>query len=91
MLSDDEPYKVFKPAHGYNSEFAEKSHTMPSGHPEGIYEAVANIYKGMAKSIRGEAFNPGEFPTVHDGVRGMKFIHAVVNSNKNGNTWVKLE
>jgi predicted dehydrogenase len=91
MLSDSEPLKVFKPAHGYNTEFAEKSHTMPSGHPEGIYEAVANIYKGMAKSIRGEKFHPGEFPTVHDGVRGMKFIHAVVNSNKNGNTWVKLD
>jgi hypothetical protein len=44
----------------------------------------------MAKSIRGEAYKPGEYPTVHDGVRGMKFIHAVVNSNKNGNTWVKL-
>jgi predicted dehydrogenase len=90
MLSDSEPVKIFKPAHGYNSEFAEKSHTMPSGHPEGIYEAVANIYKGMAKSIRGEAFNPGEFPTVHDGVRGMKFIHAVVNSNKNGNIWITI-
>jgi predicted dehydrogenase len=90
MLSDSEPVKVFKPAHGYNTGFAEKSHTMPSGHPEGIYEAVANIYKGMAKSIRGEAFDSGEFPTVHDGVRGMKFIHAVVNSNKNGNTWVKV-
>jgi predicted dehydrogenase len=90
LLSDSEPTKVLKPAHGYNSEFAEKSHTMPSGHPEGIYEAVANIYKGMAKSIRGEVFVPGEFPTVHDGVRGMKFIHAVVNSDKNGNTWVNL-
>lgn len=90
LLSDSEPTKVLKPAHGYNSEFAEKSHTMPSGHPEGIYEAVANIYKGMAKSIRGVAFVPGEFPTVHDGVRGMKFIHAVVNSDKNGNTWVNL-
>jgi predicted dehydrogenase len=90
LLSDSEPLKVLKPAHGYNSEFAEKSHTMPSGHPEGIYEAVANIYKGMAKSIRGEAFTSGEFPTVHDGVRGMKFIHAVVESNKQGNKWVKL-
>jgi predicted dehydrogenase len=90
MLSDSDPVKVFKPAHGYNDEFAEKSHTMPSGHPEGIYEAIANLYKGMAKSIRGQEFMPGEFPTVHDGVRGMKFIHAVVNSNKKGNTWETL-
>lgn len=90
MLSDSEPTKVFKPAHGYNDQLAEASHTMPSGHPEGIYEALANIYKGAAKSIRGEKFNPGEFPTVHDGVRGMKFIHSVVNSNKDGNIWVKI-
>jgi len=90
MLSDTGPTKVFKPAHGYNEKLAENSHTMPAGHPEGIYEALANIYKGTAKSIRGEAFNPGEFPTVHDGVRGMKFIHAVVTSNKMGNIWIEI-
>jgi predicted dehydrogenase len=90
MLSDSEPTKIFKPAHGYNDKLAELSHTMPSGHPEGIYEALANIYRGTAKSIRGEKFIPGEFPTVHDGVRGMKFIHSVVESNKKGNTWVKV-
>jgi predicted dehydrogenase len=90
LLSDSEPTKVLKPAHGYNTELAEKSHTMPSGHPEGIYEAVANIYRGMAKSIRGEVFTSGEFPTVSDGVRGMRFIHAVVDSNKGGNIWVKV-
>jgi predicted dehydrogenase len=91
MLSDSEPTKIFKPAHGYNDPFAESSHTMPSGHPEGIYEALANIYKGTAKSIRGEKFTLGEFPTVHDGVRGMKFIHSVVKSNKEGNVWVKVQ
>jgi predicted dehydrogenase len=90
MLSDSEPTRIFKPAHGFNDPLAENSHTMPSGHPEGIYEALANIYKGTAKSIRGEKFTPGEFPTVHDGVRGMKFIHSVVESNKEGNIWIKV-
>ena len=90
MLSDTEPTKTYKPAHGYNDQLAEASHTMPNGHPEGIYEALANIYKGTAKSIRGEKYTSGEFPTVHDGVRGMKFIHAVVESNKAGNKWVKV-
>ena len=90
LISDSEPTKVFKPAHPYNEEIAEAAHTMPCGHPEGIYEALANIYKGMAKSIRGENYDPCEFPTVHDGVRGMKFIHAVVNSNNMGNVWVEL-
>lgn len=90
MLSDSEQTKIYKPAHDYNEQLAETSHTMPAGHPEGIYEALANIYKGIAKSVRGEKFNSGEFPTVHDGVRGMKFIHSVVESNKDGNIWVKI-
>jgi len=90
LLSDSEPTKVFKPAHGYNYKMAEEGHTMPAGHPEGIYEALANIYKGAAKSIRKQKFTAGEFPTVHDGVRGMKFIHAVVNSNAKGNVWIKV-
>lgn len=90
LYSDSEPVRIYKPAHSYNEAVAEISHTMPSGHPEGIYEALANIYKGTAKSIRGEKFGSEEFPTVHDGVRGMKFIHAVVKSNKEGNKWVKV-
>jgi len=90
LLSDSGPTTVYKPAHDYNEELAEVSHTMPPGHPEGIYEALANIYKGAAKSIRGIKFNPGEFPTVHEGVRGMKFIHSVVESNKEGNIWIKV-
>jgi len=90
MLSDSEPTKIYKPAHGYNEKLAEGSHSMPAGHPEGIYEALANIYKGVSKSIRNESFDLGEYPTVHDGVRGMKFIHSVVKSNSSGNTWVKV-
>jgi len=90
MLSDSEPTKVYKPAHAYNSAFAEASHVMPSGHPEGIYEALANIYEGAAKSIRGDEYVIGEFPTVLDGVRGMKFISNVVASDKEGNIWKDL-
>jgi len=90
LLSDTEPTKIYKPAHGYNSDFAEASQVMPAGHPEGIYEAFGNLYKGIAKAIRGEELFEGEFPTVQDGVRGMKFIHGVVQSDKDNNCWVDL-
>jgi predicted dehydrogenase len=91
MLSSSEPMKTFKPAHVYNSDFAEESHTLKAGHPEGYYEALANIYKGVAKAIRGESVKRGEYPTVHEGVRGMKFIHSVVTSNQNGNSWITID
>ena len=90
LKSIAEPIRIYKPAHVYNSEFAEGSHTMKAGHPEGYYEALANIYKGAGRSIRGEEIRPGEFPTVHDGVRGMKFIHAVVQSHRTGNKWIEI-
>jgi predicted dehydrogenase len=90
VLSDDEPVKRLKPGNSYISEFAAMGHKMPPGHPEGIYEAIANIYDGAAKSIRGTNVLPGEYPTVIDGVRGMKFIHKVVESNSNGNIWIEF-
>ena len=90
LLSDDKPIQVFKPAHDYNSGFAESSHVLPPGHPEGIYEAFGNIYKGVAKAIRGQKYYEGEFPTINDGVRGMKFIENVVRSNKEGNVWYDI-
>ncbi|MCL3779657.1 Gfo/Idh/MocA family oxidoreductase [Prolixibacteraceae bacterium JC049] len=90
VISDSEPTKVYKPAHAYNSTFAEESHVMPAGHPEGIYEAFGNLYKGAAMAIRGEEIVDGQFPTVKDGVRGMRFIHTVVASNKEGNCWKSL-
>ena len=90
LLSDTEPTKRYKPGNAYNTEFADLSHTMPCGHPEGIYESLANIYSGFAKSARNESYTEGEFPTVIDGVRGMKFIHSVVKSDKENNSWVDL-
>ena len=90
MLFDDKPRQVYKPGNPYLSDFAAASHTMPCGHPEGIYEAVANLYKGTAKSIRGEKIADGEFTNVEDGVRGMKFIEAVVKSSSEENIWIDI-
>lgn len=90
MKFADKPSVVYKPGNPYNTKFAENSHTMPFGHPEGIYEAFANLYAGAAKSIRGEELHDGEFTNVDDGVRGMKFIHSVVASNAEGNIWKNI-
>ncbi|RKR14618.1 putative dehydrogenase [Maribacter vaceletii] len=90
-LSDTEPMQVYKPGHAYNSDLSLGGTKLPPGHPEGIFDSMANIYLGAAKAIRGEKYNDGEFPTMLDGVRGMNFIEATVESHKAGNIWVKLE
>lgn len=90
-MSDTEPVQIYKPGHAYNTELSLDGTKLPAGHPEGIFDSMANIYLGAARAIRGEKYNDGEFPTIVDGVRGMDFIVSTVESNKNGNTWVNLE
>ena len=91
VLSDTEPTQIYKPGHGYNSKLSLDGTKLPPGHPEGIFDSMANIYLGASRAIRGKKYNDGEFPTMTDGVRGMNFIEATVESHKGGNTWVALE
>lgn len=90
-LSDTEPTQIYKPGHEYNSKLSLDGTKLPPGHPEGIFDSMANIYLGVARAIRGEDYNDGEFPTMLDGVRGLNFIEATVESNKEGNVWVNME
>jgi predicted dehydrogenase len=90
-LNDPEPLQVYKPGHQYNSKLSLDGTKLPPGHPEGIFDAMANIYLGVAKAIRGEEYNSGEFPTMLDGVRGLNFIESTVASHKQGNVWIDMD
>ncbi len=69
---------------------------IPAGHPEGYLEGFATIYSEAASAIRamrdgrpaGEA--AGLLPGVGDGLAGMRFIAACVESSNNDAAWVKL-
>ncbi|MBT8253157.1 MAG: Gfo/Idh/MocA family oxidoreductase [Flavobacteriaceae bacterium] len=91
LLEDGHPLRVLKPGHDYNSEISLDGTKMPPGHPEGIFDAMGNIYKGVAKAISGEPYDHGEYPTIVDGVRGMSFIEKAVESHKKGNVWIKID
>lgn len=68
---------------------------VPSGHPEGYLEGFATIYAEAARAIRaarvGERPDPDViFPTVEDGLAGVKFIDAAVRSSTGKGTWVRM-
>ena len=90
-MTDDQPKRIIKPGHAYVSDIAADGTKLPGGHPEGIFDAMGNIYKGVAKALRHEAAFDGEYPTMNDGVRGMLFIEKVVESHKKGNVWLSLD
>ena len=68
---------------------------LPAGHPEGFFEAFANIYRDFAYAVRahmnGQSADPlYDFPGVQDGVRGLAFIDTVIASDKSDQKWTKF-
>ena len=90
-MDEGKALQVLKPGHEYNGELAKISTKMAPGHPEGIFDSMGNLYKGAAREIRGENPMDGEYPTIREGVRGMKFIEATLASAKNDNTWTTID
>ncbi len=67
---------------------------LPAGHPEGFFEAFANLYTDIANAIAARIDGieyQTSYPTVDDGVRGVAFIEAVVKSSKTVDKWIKFE
>lgn len=70
---------------------------MPAEHPEGYVEGFANLYRDAAALIvarrAGRTPDPAlvaAVPSIHDGLAGMRFIEAAVDSHENGGTWTTL-
>ncbi|MBK6993393.1 MAG: Gfo/Idh/MocA family oxidoreductase [Lewinellaceae bacterium] len=93
----DKPMQVFRTGGaGPMYPEAQAAARIPAGHPEGYLEAFANIYKNFAHCVRaqeaGHQPDPihADFPTIQDGVRGMRFIEKVIASGKSKAKWVRV-
>ena len=77
------------------SEAANRATHVAIGHPEGYIEAFANLYQDLADVIIARKTNQEVdplarwFPTVEDGLHGVKFVETSIKSNK-GSTWELL-
>ena len=75
---------------------AKHASRIPSGHPEGYLEAFAQLYTDLAEQIaareakRAPAPTSLLVPTVEDGVAGVQFISAVLESSRQNAAWVHL-
>ncbi|MFN0059797.1 MAG: Gfo/Idh/MocA family protein [Planctomycetota bacterium] len=69
---------------------------LPGGHPEGYIEAFANVYRNFALTLAARAVGrtataeERDFPGAREGVRGMAFIAAVVESAHSAQKWVRI-
>lgn len=68
---------------------------IPSGHPEGYLEGFATIYAEAARAIRAAETGRKQdlaviFPTIEDGLAGVKFIDAALRSSASNGAWVRI-
>jgi predicted dehydrogenase len=91
----EEPQTLRRPWPGENSPAAHASR-IPGGHPEGYLEGFAQLYTDLAEQIvaRREGRKPAPasmlVPGVEDGVDGMRFIAATLESSRRNSAWVEL-
>ena len=69
---------------------------IPPGHPEGYLEGFANIYNDVYKKLYAQINNQNYddsndcYPTINDGVEGMRFIETALESSKNNSKWIRF-
>jgi predicted dehydrogenase len=75
------------------SELTKARTRTPPGHPEGYIEAFTNLYSGFASALRArdqqrEIHGIGAaVPQIYDGLKGVAFVEAVVDSHEQGTVW----
>ena len=90
-----EPRQLITRGGAGSSDAAARVTRIPAGHPEGYLEGFANLYREAADAIvAARDSRPLKddvlYPTVEDGLDGMKFIAAAVESSRQGGIWTKL-
>lgn len=95
----DRPRQILKAGAGSNDlhELTRNACRIPHGHPEGFIEAFANLYHefaGALTRVLEEGVSPadagGDFPGVDDGLRGLAFIRAALDSHASDVKWTPV-
>ena len=87
------PWQQLRTGRAGLSAAATEATRTPAGHPEGYLEAFGNIYRSFMADVRRVAAGrppQRDYPSAADGVRGLRFVEAAVQSSQAGAVWVSL-
>jgi hypothetical protein len=93
----DGPTQILAQGADWLSEDARRWTRAGLGHPEGFFEAFANLYTEVADALlakaAGQPYAKAElgFPDATDGVRGVAFVEGAMRSSAAGGIWTTLE
>jgi len=96
VIDEDGTIREIHRGYGAVTSTAAKYGRLPSGHPEGWFESMGNLYRSFTECLQAKengTFDEAmiDYPTVDAGVDGLAFVEACLESNRNGNVWVELQ
>jgi len=94
LRSNVEPMRTYRRGWaGVGPEAAAVTH-LPAGHPEGFFEAFANVYANFLACIKarlaGDSQARGDFPGIDEGVEEMVFLDCLIKNVKGTDKWTKV-
>ena len=87
------PWERLRTGHSYLGAAARAATRVPPGHPEGYLEAFANLYRDFLQDVRRVAGGQPpvrDYPGVHEGLRGLRFVAQAVASSRAGSSWQSM-
>jgi len=87
------PWERLRMGQSYLQPAARAATRLPAGHPEGYFEAFANIYRDFMRDVRRVARGQPatrDYPGVQDGLRGLRFVAQAVASAQAGSVWLRV-
>lgn len=88
------PTQIYSAGRDYFEIESRRLSRVAQGHHEGYFEAFGNIYHSYLKvleaKLKGIEPDNYTFPTVDDGLHGIRFVEACVKSNREGNVWEEI-
>lgn len=89
-----QPTQILSANKPYNFTACTEQCRIPSGHLEGFHEAFGNIYHAYCLHLLAHknGTDPGDFryPDIDEGVAGLRFVDACLESDAKGNCWVNM-
>lgn len=95
LIKEDGIQQSIKRGYGKVAQNAAKYGRLPAGHTEGWLEAMGNLYDNFTDclvAVKDGLFDKEmiDYPTIEEGVAGLKYVEACLDSNDKGNVWVEL-
>jgi predicted dehydrogenase len=93
----DQPTRIISRGRDTLHPLAQGFSRIPSGHPEGYFEAFANVYKAfisfLIKKKTGQPILPEDedFPGAAQGENGVRFIEKCVESSNDHSSWINMD